>query len=95
MRVGIQELSVKGEAIVSEGIYRIETKGQAGPGEVGCVVLKGGRIAGTDGKVDYVGTYVCAGLMGMVQANIRGTVHPGTTLVTGRPPPSRLRMISM
>jgi hypothetical protein len=85
VRAGIQELSVKGETIVPEGLYRIKIKGRAGSGEIGAIVFKGGRVAGTDGRVDYAGTYALTGL-DQVQANIHCTVRPGTPLVTGKDP---------
>jgi hypothetical protein len=84
MRAGIQELSVKGETIVPEGFYEIKFEGQAGVG-LGVIVLKGGRVVGTDGGVDYAGTYALTGL-NQVQANIHCTVRPGTPLVTGKDP---------
>ena len=84
MRAGIQELSVKGETIVPEGFYEIKFEGQAGTG-LGGIVLKGGRVVGTDGGFDYVGTYALTGL-NQVQANIHCTVRPGTPLVTGKDP---------
>jgi hypothetical protein len=52
---GIQELSVKGGATVSEGFYKIEFAGPVGNGSGG-IVLKDGRLVGTDGGVDYAGT---------------------------------------
>ena len=85
MRAGTQELFVKGETIVPEGFYRIKIKGRAGSGEIGAIVFKGGRVAGTDGRVDYAGTYALTGL-DQVQANIHCTVRPGTPLVTGKDP---------
>ena len=48
-------------------------------------MLKGGRVGGTDGGVDYAGTYALNGL-NQVQANIYCTVRPGTPLVTGKDP---------
>jgi hypothetical protein len=73
---------------VHEGIYKLELAGQAGSA-LGVIVLMGGRVVGTDGDVDYDGTYALTGF-GQVQANIRCTPRPGTTLVTGEgphPPP--------
>ena len=61
MRAGIQELSVKGETIVHEGIYKLELKDRAGSA-LGVIVLIGGRVVGTDGGVDYDGTIPSPGL---------------------------------
>jgi hypothetical protein len=70
---------------VPEGIYKLETKGPAGSSS-GIIVLKDGRIVGTDGGVDYAGTYARTGFCGPVQADIVCTVHQGTTLVMGGGP---------
>jgi hypothetical protein len=84
VRAGIQELSVKGETIVHEGIYKLELKGGAGSA-LGVIVLIGGRVVGTDGGVDYDGTYTLTGL-GQVQASIRCTPRADACLVTGEGP---------
>src|SRR5688572_24384460 len=65
-----------------EGFYKIEFAGRAGAGS-GVIVLMKGRVVGTDGGVDYDGTYALTGIGGQVQAQIRCTVRPGTELVTG------------
>ena len=69
---------------MADGLYEIKFEGQAGTG-LGDIVLKGGRVVGTDGGVDYVGTYALTGL-NQVQTNIHCTVRPGTPLVTGKDP---------
>jgi hypothetical protein len=83
VRAGIQELSVKGDIIVAEGFYEIKFAGSDGTGS-GVIVLKDGRLVGTDGRLDYDGTYAVTGL-GQVQANIRCTSRPGRGFLQ-RPP---------
>lgn len=76
-----QEIArLRGEVVMPEGIYKIEFAGRAGTG-LGVLVLTDGRIVGTDGGVDYDGTYAPSG--NQVQAAIRCTVRPGTELVMG------------
>jgi hypothetical protein len=80
---GIQDIArLTGEAIMPEGFYKIEFAGRAGAGS-GVIVLMKGRVVGTDGSVDYDGTYALTGAGGQVQADILCTVRPGTELVTG------------
>ena len=68
---------------MAEGIYQIEFNGTSGTG-LGVIVLIGGRVVGTDGRLDYDGTYAVTGL-GQVQANIRCTSRPGQGFAQ-RPP---------
>jgi hypothetical protein len=68
---------------VAEGIYEIKFAGPDSTGP-GVIVLKDGRVVGTDGRVDYDGTYVVAGL-GQVQANIHCTARPGQSFVQDGP----------
>ncbi len=70
MRAGIQELSVKGETTVHEGIYKLEFKD---PPSLGVIMLIGGRIVGTDGVFSYDGTYDVIEFGKKVQAEIRCT----------------------
>jgi hypothetical protein len=68
---------------VPEGIYQIEFKGTSST-DLGVIVLIGGGVVGTDGRLDYDGTYAVTGL-GQVQATIRCTSRPGQAFVQ-RPP---------
>ncbi|MEJ0022893.1 MAG: hypothetical protein WDN76_05220 [Alphaproteobacteria bacterium] len=68
-----------------EGLYKVDFVGRAGSG-LGVIVLMDGKVIGTDGEVDFDGTYSLAGGPGVVHADIQCTVRPGTTLVMGVPP---------
>jgi hypothetical protein len=71
--------------VVAEGIYEIKFAGPDGTGS-GVIVLKDGRLVGTDGGVDYAGTYTRPGFFGAIRADVVCTVHPGTKLVMGGGP---------
>jgi hypothetical protein len=91
VRVGIQELFVKGEIIVHEGIYKLEFAGPAGSG-LGVIVLVDGRVVGTDGSVDYDGAYAITGF-GRVQASIRAVRPVRTSILSRGKGPSRRRLM--
>jgi hypothetical protein len=67
-----------------DGLYQIQYEGAQGQG-TGVVLLTNGKILGSDGGVDYDGTYVLRPPNNIVSARIKCTVHPGIELVTGFP----------
>ncbi len=67
------------------GMFKFDFEGAAGTG-LGVLVLTQGKVFGSDGAVQYDGTYEPSSTKdGYVDARVKMTVPPGTELVQGVP----------
>ena len=70
---------------MSDGMFEIAYQGRSGAGS-GVLVLMSGRVFGSDGGVLYDGTYQpSAAGRDFLDVQLRCTVPPGVSLVTGVP----------